>query len=566
MTPVWSKICPDDPWSQRSPLYPLSIGYEQLLPPPSPPVAGPSQLNGTLPQAPAVVVRKGKGKEKAPPEAMSVSTAPKSKQQHASSKAMVTSKDERELDNESILAQTLATKKKLSLPTRLPTALKGLCPCRKSLARLVITSDDEREGATPNPVLKTVVSSSYVEIDNMDETPITVGPAPKMGTPCGYPGMWLPLYIAISNVLQPAPKPSKAVPEMSSTIASVLTEDDHADTTLLVWLPGCRSCMQRQLVCHQAYNTAGVELAVCARFHWSKHKCGGKGSAPPNRGKKSTAAVTHHTHSRSCCQSPVYVTETAVASTSGAPAGGVAKMSNTSITATPTAAITSAPTASAPATPVVPTAATTTTTTTTAAANVATPATATTPSSPTSHTDKASVLALREDITLLQATVTSLEEKVSAGEQLLPEANRRMAKQEASFTLLAEQLAAPRQELCSPKLTSPVSLCLPVMMNPVLADLSSCNSMIIAETEVPARSVSCNGGIVVETEDHVALVAEEVYPDMSISEDECLLHRHLMKNALLCECPAVSASCNTRIVADEDAEVESVSVGSATKE
>ena len=139
-TPIWSNIRPDDPWSQDSPLYPLSVCYGKALPPPPfPPAAGLSTLNAALPLDPDVPAGKGKGKEKAHPEdepadnrghgiergkrshpctmsARSHSHVPKAKHQHATSKAMITSEDEWELDIAPIAEQPPTTRNKVSVP------------------------------------------------------------------------------------------------------------------------------------------------------------------------------------------------------------------------------------------------------------------------------------------------------------------------------------------------------------------------------------------------------------------------------------------------------------------
>ncbi|KAG1779896.1 hypothetical protein EV702DRAFT_1043285 [Suillus placidus] len=60
--------------------------------------------------------------------------------------------------------------------------------------------------------------------------------------------------------------------------------------------------------------------------------------------------------------------------------------------------------------------------------------------------DSQTVLVLKEDLAVLQTMVASLVERVSTGEQLLQEANRRLAEQEANAKLLANQVADLQQE------------------------------------------------------------------------------------------------------------------------
>lgn len=102
-TPVWTNIQAGDPRGKKSPLYPLTVGYQERPRQPLLPVAGPSHLS------------KGKGKEKALSEdgeergratergkclatCASTSCGPPAKHRRASSKAIVTSDDDRELD------------------------------------------------------------------------------------------------------------------------------------------------------------------------------------------------------------------------------------------------------------------------------------------------------------------------------------------------------------------------------------------------------------------------------------------------------------------------------------
>ncbi|KAG1770160.1 hypothetical protein EV702DRAFT_1202570 [Suillus placidus] len=100
-------------------------------------------------------------------------------------------------------------------------------------------------------------------------------------------------------------------------------------------------------------------------------------------------------------------------------------------------------------------AATNTTTTTTTATITAAPATAPATTAPivTVHDpapDSQIVLALKEDLAVLQTMVASLVERVSTGEQLLQEANRCIAEQEANAKLLADQVADLQQQEALP--------------------------------------------------------------------------------------------------------------------
>ncbi|KAG2367061.1 hypothetical protein BDR07DRAFT_1373198 [Suillus spraguei] len=109
---------------------------------------------------------------------------------------------------------------------------------------------------------------NHVEIDELDEEQMSIGPAPKMGMP----------YVEI-------PPASKSSGKAAGP-ASGLQEDSHADSTLPVWLPGCGTCVQRQLICHQGYNSSHEQLGVCAHSHRTKHKCGSKGSAAPTKSRR----------------------------------------------------------------------------------------------------------------------------------------------------------------------------------------------------------------------------------------------------------------------------------------
>ncbi|KAG1868321.1 hypothetical protein DFJ58DRAFT_837963 [Suillus subalutaceus] len=322
---------------------------------------------------------------------------PKAKRQRQRplSKAVISSEDEEELD------ATLVPQKK-PVPINMvykPGQLTSRHERRLSAAKLVIASDDESDA---------------------EETPKKIGPAPKSGT----------AYVEVP----PAPKPAKAPTDS----AIVLAEDDHANKRSLVWDPGCGTCVQRDLICRQGYNTAGGELAIC----------GGKGSAAPNRGKKSTATNTHRTRSKSRPRpSPVTAaTDTdedmdsaPPATTSGAPVLG---------TVPPSAS------------------------TTILIAESSTTATTT----DTSADTRESVLALKKELDSLKAMVAGLVEKVGSREKLLQHSNDRLAEQEARSNLLAEQLDDLCHELRLPTLPSPAEVSLP-------------GNAINGEQEEPAESV-----------------------------------------------------------------------------
>ncbi|KAG1730648.1 uncharacterized protein EDB91DRAFT_1252501 [Suillus paluster] len=461
--PVWSNIRPDDPRSQHSPLYPLTLAYGKPPPPTNPPVAGPSGSNTAVTQDANVLAGKGKGKAREDPEAepteqrgrgmehkrlrcmsgpRSQSRAPKAKRPRATSKAMITSEDEQELDMVDIPQQQPApeARKKASLPTRLPPALKKTRSQSKSFT---VTSNNE-EDAEPTPKPPPKKKKTYVEID--DEMTANIGPVPKMGMP----------YVQVP----PAP--------------SAIAGNDTADPN--TWSPG--------------YNNSGVALTICEACHCLKHKCSGNGSAvPTTKAKKLAVTTTRRGRSKSRRRaSLVHVSpETATpaaASTSGAPAPVVAT------TAAP------APTpASAPIPIPIPTP-TPTTTPITAPATAAAPTAASTPDGPAD----ASVIALKEQIEALQSTVASLEAKASIREKHLLEANQRLADQEATSKLLAEQFEELRWQLLPPPVpASPVAACLPV----IIGNLSGNNKNIgaaedgaepmsgaIAEAEEVAESTS----------------------------------------------------------------------------
>ncbi|KAG2359793.1 hypothetical protein BDR07DRAFT_1378409 [Suillus spraguei] len=64
------------------------------------------------------------------------------------------------------------------------------------------------------------------------------------------------------------------------------SKDSHANSTLPVWLPGCGTCVQQQLIFRQGYNSSHEQLGVCARSHRTKHKCSSKGSAAPTKSRR----------------------------------------------------------------------------------------------------------------------------------------------------------------------------------------------------------------------------------------------------------------------------------------
>ncbi|KAG1717217.1 hypothetical protein EDB19DRAFT_1840717, partial [Suillus lakei] len=340
------------------------------------------------------------------------SCAPKSKQQCATSKAMITSEDERNLDMTDIPKQPVARKK--TSPTLRKTQLRN-----KSPLRLTVTSNDEDSWATVNPIPTT--GPSYVELDELDEEMLmNIGLVPKMGRP----------YVEIL----PAPR--------------AIAGDDAADP--MVWSPGCGPCIHRGPVCCQGFNNSGAVLTVCGSCHHLKHKCSGNSSAAPTtKGKKPVVITTWWARSRSHCRaSPVHVSpETddtaapAAAFTSGAPAPVVAAELLSAIAApTPT-----------PAT-----------------APITTPITA------------------------------PIKAKASIGEKHLLEANQRLADQEATSKLLAEQFQELRRQLLPPQVpASPVTVCLPVMIgnsgNKDIAgaeDAAESTSGAIAEAEGAAESMS----------------------------------------------------------------------------
>ncbi|KAG1719573.1 hypothetical protein EDB19DRAFT_1970983 [Suillus lakei] len=321
------------------------------------------------------------------------------------SKAIITSDDDLELD--SVVA---------AAPQSTPAPAK---PLKGVLKRT-------RE-SVPNPVSEK--GSSYLETDELEEEPMIVGPAPRMGTP----------YVEIP----PAPKFSTK----AASPANGLQEDLKADSTSPVWSPACGGCVQQQLICRQGYNTNQELLAVCAQCHCTKHKCGSKGSAAPTKSRKPAA------RSRSRCRaSTVNVTVN-----SDDKAGSTGNVAATTITAATTAATTTtATTAAIPAT------------TTAVPATTATPSTPTPATTPTAmHVpapDSQTVLALKEELAVLQIMVASLVERVGTSEQLLQEANWHLVEQEANAKLLTDQVAALQQAVNPTTAESPAAEPLPVVM------------------------------------------------------------------------------------------------------
>ncbi|KAG2749316.1 hypothetical protein P692DRAFT_20874090 [Suillus brevipes Sb2] len=93
--------------------------------------------------------------------------------------------------------------------------------------------------------------------------------------------------------------------------------------------------------------------------------------------------------------------------------------------------------------------------------------------------------------------VASLVERVGTGEQLLQEANRRLAEQEANAKLLADQVAALQQEVSPAAAESPAGEALPVVMRTDAAETPAAATpppdeqpdatMVPQEDEVPAQ-------------------------------------------------------------------------------
>ncbi|KAG1792279.1 uncharacterized protein HD556DRAFT_1309356 [Suillus plorans] len=342
--------------------------------------------------------------KRARPRAMSTrsqSSTPKAKRQGAKSKAIITSNDDMELDDAAVAAPEPAPAPVKVTYQRCPQADKGICS---------------------NPVSAT--EPSYVEIDELDEEQLIVGPAPKMGAP----------YVEIP----PAPKDcGKAANPVSG-----LQEDDYANSTSPVWSPGCSSCVQRQLICCQGYNTSHDPLTVCARCHRTKHKCGGKGSATPATSRRPAA---NHTRSKSRCKAST-VNVTTVPDDQAASSGDVAA------------------------------------TTTTVLSPTAAPATAHVPAP-----DSQTVLALKEDLAVLQTMVASLVDRVSTGEQLLQEVNWHLAEQEANAQLLADQVAALQRELNSDAESTAAEI-LPVVIRTDAAETLAAAATALPEDESPLNS------------------------------------------------------------------------------
>ncbi|KAG1871358.1 hypothetical protein DFJ58DRAFT_837309 [Suillus subalutaceus] len=404
-TPSWTKIRPNDPRSRHSPLYPLSIGYGEPRQP-SPPAAGPSQPNAVHSRDTDVPAGKGKGKETAQPEgeedrgrgrerkrprprAMSISSKsqsrpPKAKRQRQRplSKAVISSEDEEELDATPVPQMTPVPINMVYKPGQLTSRRER----RLSAAKLVVASDNESDA---------------------EETPKEIGPTPKSGT----------AYVEVP----PAPKPAKA----PTTSAVVLAEDDHANKRSPVWDPGCGTCVQRD------FTYMPAKATIPRVESWlSKQKCGGKGSAAPNKGKKSTIQMyLQKIWTLPCRPQPQEHLYLAPVPPSTGTTILIAK-SSTTATATDTSADT-----------------------------------------------QESVLALKKELDLLKAMVAGLVEKVGSGEKLLQHSNDRLAEQEAHLNLLAEQLDDLRRELRPPTLPSPAEVSLP-------------GNTVNGEQEEPAESVS----------------------------------------------------------------------------
>ncbi|KAG1721299.1 hypothetical protein EDB19DRAFT_1828713 [Suillus lakei] len=217
---------------------------------------------------------------------MSTSAAPKAKRTHAKSKskAIITSDVDLELDSAAVPA-----------PQSTPAPAK---PLKGVLKRT-------RE-SVPNPVSKK--GPSYLETDELEEEPMIVGLAPRMGTP----------YVEI----QPAPKFSAK----AAGPANGLQEDLKANSTSLVWSPAC------------GYNTNQEPLAVYAQCHRTKHKCGGKGSAAPTKSRK-PATRSRSRHRASMVN---------VTINSDDEAGSTGNVATATITAATTAATAAIPATAAP--------------------------------------------------------------------------------------------------------------------------------------------------------------------------------------------------------------------------
>ncbi|KAG1723335.1 hypothetical protein EDB19DRAFT_1916158 [Suillus lakei] len=267
---------------------------------------------------------------------MSTSTAPKAKHAHAKSKskAVITSDDDLELD--SVVA---------AAPQSTPAPAK---PLKGVLKRT-------RE-SVPNPVSEK--GPSYLETDELEEEPMIVGLAPRMGTP----------YVEIL--------PATKFSAKAASPANGLQEDLKADSTSPVWSPACGGCVQWQLICHQGYNANQEPLAMCARCHCTKHKCGGKGSAAPTKSRK-PAARSRSRHRASTVNVTVNSDDEAGST------GNVAAATTAATAAAATTATVPATTAAVPATTAAPS--TPTPATTPTAAHVPAP-------------DSQTVLALKEEL------------------------------------------------------------------------------------------------------------------------------------------------------------------------
>ncbi|KAG2119220.1 hypothetical protein BD769DRAFT_1390525 [Suillus cothurnatus] len=161
--PAWTNIHPDDPCCKNSPLYPLTIGYGQLVP--ASPTTGPSskargKQKVVLKEEPEDCGHQLECSKCSCPRAMSTSTAPKAKCQctKSKSKAIITSDDDLELDNVTLVA-----------PQPMPPPAKPLKGVLKRTRKII-----------PNPVSQK--GASNLEIDELEE-PMSAGPAPRMGSP-----------------------------------------------------------------------------------------------------------------------------------------------------------------------------------------------------------------------------------------------------------------------------------------------------------------------------------------------------------------------------------------------
>ncbi|KAG1722547.1 uncharacterized protein EDB91DRAFT_1088097 [Suillus paluster] len=486
--PVWSNIHPDDPQSQHSLLYPVTLAYGKPPPPTNPPVASPSGSNTAVTQDANVLAGKGKGKAREDPEAkpteqrghgmerkqLQCMSAPRS-QSHAPkakmAKCHLQGHDHQLRTNGSWTWPTFPNsnpapeaRKKASLPTRLPPALKKTWSQSKSFT---ITSDDE-EDAEP-----TAQTSTKEEED-------CCGPCIHRGLIC------LQGYNNSGAALTPA---------TTSSISVVVTVPP--------FLPPKRRNRQRPQLCRGVQNLAAKH-----------HRCMSLQRQPLQQ------QHLHLVHLHRLLLPPPL----------------------------PLPLLLPAPIPIPTPTP--------TTTPITAPAIAAAPTSASTPDGPAD----ASVVALKEQ---------SRGAKASIGEKRLLEANQRLADQEATSKLLAEQFEELRWQLLPPPVpASPVTACLPV----IIGNLSGNNKNIgaaedgaepasgaIAEAEEVAESVS---GVVAGLSGNNMDVEEDLAESASASGGN---------NMDVAEAPAESApasginaglSGNTNDVA----EAESASIASSAQE